>query len=1108
MKRWIYTYSLIVFLFIPTIVFGFTLNVTSANESCSGNGSLNFSVANTDPSGTITYIVYLLPDVTTPIASITANVLNGLSAGTYKIVARETIGNIFTTQEQTVSIASTIPPSITFTISSLNQACASTSNLIVTVTAGIPATYEIISGPTTFAPQASNIFTNLPTGFYTIRVMDVCGNGQNLSYTITPNVPNPTLSPPTYSSTGSCTTINATQTISAAAGTVIGYPLTILYTIHPPGGGADILINSAFSSGNPTSQDITTVMPLYTNQTYNYDVTLTDSCGTTYPPQNFIADTNVYLTGTINPLDCDKDYFTLNASNFTPPYTLNFTGFPLGFNPVAFNANYPGPYNQSQIDFGGQNNPTPLGNYNISITDACGRTYSLPSPLSIVSMPPTPSFVATNNGCLTNTETINGIILPNYKIVSAMVTSAPASYPFALPHDISSFIDATAGTIKLSSVPIGQYIITLNDNCGDPLTPITIPPAIYTDKGAVTTVLEGCDLQKGAVKLISLNGKLTSVIITAAPSGITVPWDVSNNIITSNGVFFMNDLPAGNYTFNTIDICNFTASKSVTIAGYTVTSNSYSLHANCGSFDIPLNFVTNASNETFWLQKYNATTNSWEHPGTDVSYVDGNLPTVTDSYPLSNNATTFNLQFNGTFRILYCYSSYNNGSDVNSGTASSFNKICFIAYNLPSFNQALVINSINRAPCSPTGSLDVVLNVTGAAPLHYYITKKNGLPFFLDNGNSNIFLNLAPGFYIFNVDDTCGDTRSKGQDVSALATLVSIAQPCDILNCVTTITGNETFDLTVQDSTLLGSQTIADYTLKYYASMADMDAGINPIANLTNYHPTSLPATIYARITYNQLPNCFGATTTFNLIVGQTPKINLNPTYVDCSANPVTLDASIGNLPSTTYLWSTGATTPQIIISQIGTTNISVTATNNYGMCNGNPINCINTENITVSIPEAPIIKSIETQDWTPNENSITVVTTNNGDFEYSLDGITYQNGNSFTDLQPGLYTVYVRDKNACTTLTQEVWLLYYPKFFTPNNDGINDTWFIPNSNFEPDFKVVIYDRYGKLLTAFRSDSTGWDGNYNGNLMFADDYWFVVYREDGRIHKGHFSLKR
>ena len=82
-----------------------------------------------------------------------------------------------------------------------------------------------------------------------------------------------------------------------------------------------------------------------------------------------------------------------------------------------------------------------------------------------------------------------------------------------------------------------------------------------------------------------------------------------------------------------------------------------------------------------------------------------------------------------------------------------------------------------------------------------------------------------------------------------------------------------------------------------------------------------------------------------------------------------------------------------------------------------------------------------------------------------------------------------------------------YRKFFTPNGDGINDKWKIDFSNLEPGIKVYIFDRYGKLLTGLDSASAGWDGTYNGEMMPSTDYWFVVDRTDGRVHKGHFAFE-
>lgn len=85
-------------------------------------------------------------------------------------------------------------------------------------------------------------------------------------------------------------------------------------------------------------------------------------------------------------------------------------------------------------------------------------------------------------------------------------------------------------------------------------------------------------------------------------------------------------------------------------------------------------------------------------------------------------------------------------------------------------------------------------------------------------------------------------------------------------------------------------------------------------------------------------------------------------------------------------------------------------------------------------------------------------------------------------------YTIYVRDKNGCGIAMESVYLLYYPKFFTPNNDSYNDTGQIKNVNHEPNSKIYIFDRFGKLLKQSGPTSLGWDGTFNGKRMPADDY--------------------
>jgi gliding motility-associated-like protein len=86
-----------------------------------------------------------------------------------------------------------------------------------------------------------------------------------------------------------------------------------------------------------------------------------------------------------------------------------------------------------------------------------------------------------------------------------------------------------------------------------------------------------------------------------------------------------------------------------------------------------------------------------------------------------------------------------------------------------------------------------------------------------------------------------------------------------------------------------------------------------------------------------------------------------------------------------------------------------------------------------------------------------------------------------------------------------------YPRFFTPNQDGFNDTWNIFDLKFDRNAKVTIFDRFGKILTTLSTSGKGWAGVYNSKNMPSNDYWFLVdyvYEGQKRQFKSHFTLKR
>lgn len=82
-------------------------------------------------------------------------------------------------------------------------------------------------------------------------------------------------------------------------------------------------------------------------------------------------------------------------------------------------------------------------------------------------------------------------------------------------------------------------------------------------------------------------------------------------------------------------------------------------------------------------------------------------------------------------------------------------------------------------------------------------------------------------------------------------------------------------------------------------------------------------------------------------------------------------------------------------------------------------------------------------------------------------------------------------------------------KYFTPNGDGISDVWNIKNINLYKKYTVIIFNRDGKKLMAYKGNFYGWDGYYNGNPQPSTDYWFSISIDEiDESLTGHFTLIR
>ncbi|MEJ2112800.1 MAG: T9SS type B sorting domain-containing protein, partial [Flavobacteriaceae bacterium] len=315
-----------------------------------------------------------------------------------------------------------------------------------------------------------------------------------------------------------------------------------------------------------------------------------------------------------------------------------------------------------------------------------------------------------------------------------------------------------------------------------------------------------------------------------------------------------------------------------------------------------------------------------------------------------------------------------------------------------------------------------------------------------------------------------------------------------------------------------------DLVINYYRNQADALAENEPIADISNYRNIDYPymQQIYVRVDSKIDNDCIGLGAHINLYVESLPEFNIETSKIVCSSNPnftVLLDPDeIDSSEVYNYQWvyESGeilSNAPTLTVATPGTYSITLTKTDATG--------CSKTKEVYVNASE---VSTITPNDVTivelSDNNSITINNINNnlglGDYEFALDNISgaYQDDSYFDNLEAGEHTIYVQDKNGCGISELKVFILGFPKFFTPNNDGYHDTWNIEGLSHEytPNSSIRIFDRYGKLLKQLRPREKGWDGVFNGKMMIQSDYWFVASLENingnKTIHRGHFSLVR
>ncbi len=324
--------------------------------------------------------------------------------------------------------------------------------------------------------------------------------------------------------------------------------------------------------------------------------------------------------------------------------------------------------------------------------------------------------------------------------------------------------------------------------------------------------------------------------------------------------------------------------------------------------------------------------------------------------------------------------------------------------------------------------------------------------------------------------------------------------------------GQGVFDTGNLNTELLAGQT--NMELNYFlidGAGNETDLG----TSLPNPFNTST-ITILARILNPDNPTCI-VEEYITFQVNENPVFELPEEQVYCTN--LGSDTIYVTTPSATYDYSwtrdnNGADEPMNQFSQ----NLVISQGGVYTVTATNPTTgCSTSKTISVSESELALLDydDITVYDLTGDgTNRIEIQTgVDNlgiGDYEFAFNDGSFQDSPVFEDVEPGIHKISVKDKNGCGIAEIMVSVIGYKYFFTPNSDGINDTWQVLgiSEQFQAESLIYIFDRHGRLLTQIATNGEGWDGTYNGSALPADDYWFRVNLEDGRSFTGNFSLIR
>jgi gliding motility-associated-like protein len=1086
----------------------FDLNITAMvdkNANCNPNSGVISAIA-TD--GTAPYLYQLTTSATPPLATdpswASASVFYA-DANSYYVHVMDAYGCIKSTP--VLVLPSDPEPVIAATVN--NQCTVTEGNYEIDVTlttAGIaPYTYSIDGGAfqTMTAPFS---ISNLTSGTHTVEIRDANGCGNLVSVDIAP----PLDLTPTVTAIASCNDDDGEITVSGSGGTG-----TYTYTINP--NPASITLSGNVFSGVPSGTYTVTITDATTSCTEDVEIVMPQAALPTF-------------TTTPTAVTCFGDNsgsFELYVNGYSGAYTYEVfdSSSTSVFGIVAANT---------------ATNPTLVsgllaGTYTVVINETASPFCSATSDVIIGSPANALTVVATetsNVTCDDDSGTITAIASGGWGTYEYELTGA-ATVPYS-PN--GTFTGLSAGTYTVNVRDAGGCIAS------DTVT-LNIPPPITSTVTASATMLSCFGDSSASITASATSGgqganysyTLNMVSPTVSSSG-----PQTSNVFTDLGAGTYNVVVTDGYNcaFTSADIvidqpteiqaslvaastptCTTDASLTLSASGGTGTytySDDVTFTTVLGTFTTSTTFTVTPGTYMYYVRDANGCVSSvsneitidplptlivnLDETNVTINCVGDNTGAIVATAQGGLGTYVYTLQDGSGNPILPAPTQNSPGvfTDLPAGTyqvrvdsGDCLTTSAQISITEPS--APLIANfTVTDVTCNGNNDGMVEFTASGGTGVIKYAISPQLNQFF----DSPIFENLAPGTYQAVVQDELG---------CFVILDFTINDPAPVLLSI--VPGSIFPEVCEGDADGEFSIEISGGNLPYSVSLDDIN-GTYTTGTLTQtqFDFTGLSGgdhIVYVR-------DALGCESEWNITFPESvfidPQIEVEFTCVNNAPSnsvTVTVDASITDPSDLDYSLDGGPYQASNVFTDVpaGTDHyIDVRHTNG----------CIQRTEL-FEIPDFDPL----TLTLAEGELNQIVATTSGGaePYEYTMNGESYGNTNTFLIYETGTYTVTVTDANGCTA-TASIYMEYVDvcitNYFTPNGDLVQDEWGPGCTDQYPNLTFDIFDRYGRVVASLHAGEK-WDGKYKGIELPTGDYWYVVKLNDSNDNRdfvGHFTLYR